>query len=57
MDKHRYYGQVAGEIEQEVLTVNKAMLRLRQSGEFAYLAEEKLVALLYQEGILTFTGI
>jgi type I restriction enzyme M protein len=39
-------------IEQEVLTVEEAMVRLRQSAEAAFAAEEKLIEILKREGLL-----
>jgi type I restriction enzyme M protein len=39
-------------VEQEVLTVEEAMLQLRQSAEAAFAAEEKLIEILKREGLL-----
>ena len=39
--------------EQDVLTVDEAMQRLRESAEAAFAAEERLVAILRREGLLT----
>lgn len=39
--------------EQEVLTVEEAMARLRESAQGAFAAEEKLVNILHREGFLT----
>jgi hypothetical protein len=36
-----------------VLTVDEAMKRLRQSAEATFQAEEKLIAILKREGLLT----
>ena len=38
--------------EQQILTVEQAMERLRGSAEVAFAAEEKLVAILKGEGLL-----
>ena len=43
---------VEPKVEQEALTVEKAMKRLRESAEAAFAAEERLVAILKQEGLL-----
>ena len=39
--------------KQEVLTVKEAMVRLKESAAAAYSAEERLVAFLKREGLLT----
>jgi type I restriction enzyme M protein len=44
---------VEPKIAQEVLTVEEAMKRLRESGEAAFAAEERLVGILKREGLLT----
>jgi type I restriction enzyme M protein len=43
---------VEPKIEQEVLTVDQAMRRLRESAQAAFAAEERLVSLLKREGLL-----
>jgi type I restriction enzyme M protein len=43
---------VEPKVEQDVLTVEEAMNRLRESAEAAFAAEEKLVAILKREGLL-----
>lgn len=43
---------VAPVVEQETLTVEEATQRLRESAEAAFAAEERLVAILRQEGLL-----
>ncbi len=43
---------VEPKVEQEALTVEEAMKRLRESAEAAFAAEERLVGILKQEGLL-----
>lgn len=43
---------VAPVVEQETLTVEEATQRLRESAQAAFAAEERLVAILRQEGLL-----
>ncbi len=43
---------VEPKVEQEALTVDKAMKRLRRSAEAAFAAEGKLIGILKQEGLL-----
>jgi type I restriction enzyme M protein len=43
---------VEPKVEQEAITVDEAMRRLRQSAEAAFTAEEKLVGILKREGLL-----
>ena len=43
---------VEPKVEQEALTVDEAMERLRQSAKAAFAAEEKLVGILKREGLL-----
>ena len=43
---------VEPKVEQEVLTVEEAMNRLRDSAEGAFAAEERLVSMLTREGLL-----
>jgi type I restriction enzyme M protein len=38
--------------DQETITVDEAMKRLRESAEAAFAAEEKLIAILKREGLL-----
>jgi len=45
-------GYVEPKVEQETLTVEEAMKRLRKSAEAAFASEEKLVSLLIREGLL-----
>ncbi len=44
---------VEPKVDQEILTVEEAMKRLRESSEKAFAAEEKLVGILKREGLLT----
>jgi type I restriction enzyme M protein len=44
---------VEPKVEQDVISVDEAMKRLRKSAEAAFAAEEKLVGLLKEEGLLT----
>lgn len=44
---------VEPKIEQDVLTVDEAMKRLRMSAEAAFAAEDKLIGILKREGLLT----
>ena len=41
------------QIDEEVLTVEEAMERLRKSAEASFTAEEKLISILHREGFLT----
>jgi type I restriction enzyme M protein len=43
---------VEPKVEQEALTVEDAMKRLRESAEAAFAAEQRLVGILKQEGLL-----
>ena len=44
---------VEPESDQEVLTVDEAMRRLKESAEAAFAAEDKLIAILKREGLLS----
>jgi len=43
---------VEPKVEQEVLTVEEAMQRLRESAAAAFSAEEKLIGILRREGLI-----
>jgi type I restriction enzyme M protein len=43
---------VEPKVEQEILTVEEAMQRLKESAQAAFAAEDKLVAILKREGLL-----
>ena len=43
---------VEPKVEQEAITVDEAMRRLRQSAEAAFTAEEKLAGILKREGLV-----
>lgn len=44
-------GQKLITVDQEILTVQEATTRLRESVQAAYIAEERLIAILRQEGL------